>query len=96
MRAPIYPSARVLAIISDVARRHCVPLCEMTSHARSRKLWSARYEALALIHAITGPDGKPKFSTPQIGAFLNRDHSSVVVALGKLADVRQQAQREAA
>jgi len=83
MRAPVLPSSRVMTIMYEVSSRHQIPVYELWGLSRKRIHTAARWEAMAIVRAIPGRLGKPKFSTSQIGAFFHRDHSTVVDALRK-------------
>ncbi len=76
--------AYLRAVIMDVAARHRVDPELLTGPKRTKELTLARREAWATIH------GTGRFSTPQIGRFFNRDHSTIVCGLAKYRALAQQ------
>lgn len=60
------------------AKRYGLPLCAIRGDCRKRNLVVCRWY-------IAGRARKAGFSFPQIGRALNRDHSTIVYALGRLA-----------
>lgn len=72
------PAERTQKIIADVAREHGFRAPDLTGPGRARKLVYARFAAIRAVKAAT------TLSTPQIGALFNRDHTSVLHALGTL------------
>ena len=75
---PVPP--RVLAIMEEVAAKHGVSLGDILSRARAAKIADARTDAMRAVAAAPSPNGKP--STTTIGRWFDRDHSTVVHALG--------------
>lgn len=65
-------------IISQVAKAHELTVEAVTGPSRKRAVVEARWEAMRRLKAET------KLSTPQIGALFNRDHTTVLHALGTL------------
>lgn len=78
------PPEPVRRILADVAGALDITVEELTGRRRWPILVDARAVAIKLIRERVGPDGEPKYSTPRIGAFLNRDHSTVLHALDNL------------
>lgn len=72
------PAQRTQQIIADVAAAHGLRPRDLTGPDRRRTVCFARFEAMRAIRAATN------LSTIQIGALFNRDHSSVLHALGTL------------
>lgn len=89
-------SPRVFTIMKEVASAHGLPVYELWCAGRTGAICAARHEAIAIIRAIPGRDGRPKFSTPQIGAFFHRDHSTIVDSLRRSREAAQEQQQEAA
>lgn len=70
------PTAR--EIISKVAKAYGLSVEALTGPSRKRAVVEARWEAMRRLKAET------KLSSPQIGALFNRDHTTVLHALGTL------------
>jgi chromosomal replication initiation ATPase DnaA len=71
---------RVKSYAEEISFWHDVPVEQVLSKSRFRKLAYARGDIMRRLRA----DG---FSTPQIGAWLGKDHSTVIHWLQKPADV---------
>jgi chromosomal replication initiation ATPase DnaA len=82
-------SPRVKATIEEIAAKHQFKVCDLKGHAKGERLWAARREAYAALRALSGPYGRP-FSYPQIGAWLNKDHSSVLSGVRRFQELRRQ------
>lgn len=72
----------VTVILADVANLHGVSVADLRGERRTRKLSAARFEAYERLRAMRF--GRGLFdhpSLPQIGAWLNRHHASVLHGL---------------
>jgi chromosomal replication initiation ATPase DnaA len=65
-------------IIRHTAEGHGLNVGDLTGRNRSRKLVRARQEAMWRARQVKRPDGRNRYSFPQIGRALNRDHSTIV------------------
>lgn len=74
-------------IAAEVAGAHGVPLKRLLSPSRFTPVVRARWEAMARIRAVQWPDGRPRYTLPQIGRFLGRDHTTVIHGIRRHADV---------
>lgn len=68
-------------IVSDVAARHDVMTEEISSSSRRHKVVRARNEAMYLVKA-----SKTALSSPQIAAWFNRNHVSILYAIASHSD----------
>lgn len=75
----------VLRILRVVAHRHHLRVADLRGPSRTRNMTRPRWEAMALLHALRRDHDRRRYSLMQVGAFLNRDHTSVLHALRKLA-----------
>lgn len=66
------------ALIEEVAKRHGLTAFDVVSRCREHRVVAARYEAIRIVHAA-----RPTMSSPQLGRLFNRDHSTVLYALGR-------------
>ena len=64
----------------DVAQQRGVTVKQLASPNRTRHLALARHQVMYEAYATK------RFTTPQIGMWMNRDHSSVVYAVWKHAE----------
>lgn len=78
---PVTPTTRLAAkgVIEAVAYRHGLGVAEVLSTSRYPDVNRCRWECMAELRAM-------RFSTPAIGKFLRRDHSSVVYGLRRFAE----------
>lgn len=67
------------ALITKVAAVRGVTLEQVLSSRRNRPITMARHEAMKAVRAL-----HPNMSAVQLGRIFNRDHSSVLFALGTL------------
>lgn len=86
--APPRPAPAKPKLIDIVARRiaieHDVTVSEMCGQSRLRRFVWARQHLMWALHQERDANGRRRFSTPQIGAFLGgRDHSTVVYGMAK-------------
>ena len=81
-------------VIREVAARHRLTIAELVGESRKREIAWPRIEAMARIRALTGPDGRPRYTLPRIGQFFGRDHTTVLSAVRRWAEIS--ASREAA
>jgi chromosomal replication initiation ATPase DnaA len=65
-------------IIADTALAHGLRVADLKGHDLARKIVRARQEAMWAAREVKRPDGRNRYSFPQIGAAFNRDHSTVV------------------
>lgn len=61
-----------------VALEHGVMVEDLTGNSRAKEDAQARQDFMWKARQMTKADGSPRFSFPQIGRFLNRDHTSVM------------------
>jgi chromosomal replication initiation ATPase DnaA len=64
------------AIMRDVSERRDVCVNDMASASRNHKISRARNEAIYLVKAR-----KPMLSSPQLGRWFNRDHTSILYSI---------------
>jgi chromosomal replication initiation ATPase DnaA len=76
------PKEERLDRIAAIARRHCVPLSEITGDRRYRQVVRAR-RAICIMLRNEG------LTTPQIGSYINRDSTSVCNLLGTTSRAKQ-------
>jgi chromosomal replication initiation ATPase DnaA len=70
---------RIRRVIGRIAQEHGSTLDEVLSHSRVKHVVRARHLAMrAIIEA------NPELSFPHIGRLFNRDHSTVMSAIGKM------------
>lgn len=69
----------VKQIIAMVAANHGLTYADMIQRNRSRRYSNARHDAMKVVHAL-----KPHLSSPAIGAYFKRCHTSVLYAIGAL------------
>lgn len=76
-----------------VANAHNITLAELRGPSRKKHLVRARREFCAMARAIRDErfQGHYRFSLPQIGRALNRDHTTVIHALKAVEKSRQMA-----
>jgi len=73
-------------IISFVAAKYDLTPDDLTmpnetpgSHLKFRR--EPRQEAMWMMRQVTRPDGSPRYSLPDIGMTINRDHTSVLAGI---------------
>lgn len=69
---------RVHVIIERCAHRYGVSVADILGRGRMRALVTARHEAIQIVSRVF-----PRFSTPHLGRLFNRDHTSILYALGR-------------
>lgn len=72
------PVTTMADILADVAQRHELTVAELKSPEKTRKVAYARQEAMWIMAKVERKDGVARYSLPMIGAFLNRDHTTVI------------------
>jgi chromosomal replication initiation ATPase DnaA len=72
------PRSQAMKIIKDVAEVHGVTVRDIFEKSREKKKVLARHEAIRRVAAAW-----PKSSTTHLGAFFNRDHTTILYALGR-------------
>ncbi len=81
-RLPIVPGARVgqtmRDIAAEVATHHGITVEALKGPAQHRRIVRLRQEVMFRAYEERWADGRRVYSLPQIGAFLNRDHSTVI------------------
>lgn len=94
----VLPEATPLPTMGDITRqvaeRHGLSPDELRSDRRFRRLAEARWEAWSIMYDQRWTHGGRRWSTPQIGAYFRRDHSTVVHGLHEYR--RRMAERMAA
>lgn len=73
------PREERMAIIANVAKRHGVTVKQIMGKSRLAEHVEARWAAMRIIHALYGD------SSTRIGRLFNRDHTTVLHALRKVA-----------
>lgn len=85
------------ALAGEVCATHKITLAELTGHSTAQRLVQVRHEFMWKARAMTREDGRPRFSFPQIGRFLGRDHTSVIHGMRRYAERQAaEASKEAA
>ena len=81
IKVAVEPSAYmpVKQIIALVAEKHGFTYSCLVGRGMKDKLVNARYEAINLVNEL-----KPGFSSTQIGRFFNRDHTTILYAMGRV------------
>ncbi len=75
------PRFAMREIVEEVAARHNLNPRDLTGPMRFKSIVRARFEAMWLIYEERHPDGRRVYSLPQVGAYFNRDHTTVLYAL---------------
>lgn len=78
------------AEIDYVCQAHKVTRKELMSPERRRQVSHARFELYWRLRSHTWPLGGNKYSLPEIGRALNRDHTSVLHGLRRWEAILQQ------
>ena len=73
---------RAKRVLNAVAEFHRISVREILSTDTRRHISAARCHAMLSLRALPGK-AKPQYSYPQIGAFLNRDHSTVMTGVAR-------------
>lgn len=79
----------VRSIIDDVAKRYGISVEQIKGASRKAEVAEARHEVMYIARCedIRRKEaGEARLSTPRIGLFTNRDHSSVVHGAKRHAD----------
>jgi chromosomal replication initiation ATPase DnaA len=84
----ITPHDSTRQIIQSVARLHQVKVAELMGRRRFRPIVRARQDAIRRV-----AEAKPHLSISQLGRIFDRDHSTILWAMGRLS--RQQSGRRA-
>jgi len=71
-------SQTMAGILAEVAEQYGLTVVDLKGPARYRHIAWPRQEAMARMARCQRSDGKRVFSLPQIGRFLNRDHTTVL------------------
>jgi chromosomal replication initiation ATPase DnaA len=83
---PVVPVAfswtQARQMVGEIADRHGVSFAEIIGPRKHRKVLAARYEAIRAVNREF-----PGWSSPKIGRFFNRDHTSILSALGRLSRI---------
>ncbi len=74
-------------VISAVCSARDVQVAEVLGPKAHRRLAEARWEIWTRLDALRTTQGRPRFSRSQLGAFLNRDHTTVLHGLKRWADL---------
>ncbi len=74
---------RAQVIVLQAARRHRIDPSLIFSPRRGKSIVAARFEAVAEVAKAC-----PLWSLPRIGAFFNRDHTTILYAIRKMGVVR--------
>lgn len=83
---PKYGASR--QIIADIARAHGLTYADLVGPRTLRRIVVARWEAMRAVL-----EHSPHLSSTHIGRLFNRDHTSVLYALGRTAAARRRAER---
>lgn len=75
------PCRSMREILADIARIHQVHVRDILGSSRQRWVAWPRQEAMWVMSQQVMEDGSPRYSLPQIGGVLGRDHSTVVHGL---------------
>jgi chromosomal replication initiation ATPase DnaA len=67
-------------MVGEIADRHGVSFAEIIGPRKHRKVLAARYEAIRTVNREF-----PAWSTLKMGRFFNRDHTTILSALGRLS-----------
>ncbi|MCA6264704.1 helix-turn-helix domain-containing protein, partial [Phenylobacterium sp.] len=67
--------------LAAVCAAHGVSPADVMGEARLAYLVRARHEVAWRMRNVRKPTGKPRFSFPQIGEFMNRDHTTIIHAV---------------
>jgi chromosomal replication initiation ATPase DnaA len=67
-------------MVGEIADRHGFTFAEIIGPRRHRTLLAARYEAIRAVNKEF-----PSWSTMKMGRFFNRDHTTILSALGRLS-----------
>lgn len=73
----------VKEIISIVAEKHLMKYEDVVGPRRTHRVVAARWEAMRAVHEM-----KPWMSVAQIARVFNRDHTTALYALGRLAKTK--------
>ena len=96
------PTGRQLVapiIIEQTAWEHNLTVADLRSPCRHRAVAYARFDAMTRLRAVITPDGRHRFSMPQIARLLGRkDHTTVLSGLRRWQAICDEthAKREAA
>lgn len=74
MSAPI----TMRSILAEVCAERGVTETDILSQSRRRKIAHPRQDFMWRCRQVKRADGRDRYSLPQIGAFLQRDHTSVL------------------
>lgn len=73
------PMVTMKEIAAEVCHEHGIRLSDLLGQSRERRFAWPRQEAMWRMSAQAMTNGSPRYSLPQIGAFMGgRDHSTVV------------------
>lgn len=75
----IYPH-RLKPLLAPILKKHKMPYLEAVSESRKTKYKLVRFE---MYHALR----EAGYSLPQIGAFFNRDHSTILHGLNRWKEI---------
>ncbi|MCA6269179.1 MAG: hypothetical protein IM636_06075 [Phenylobacterium sp.] len=67
--------------LAAVCASHCVSPADVMGEARRAYLVRARQELAWRMRNARKPTGEPRFTYPQIGRFMNRDHTTIIHAV---------------
>ena len=68
-------------VLHDVAWTHGVSVDDILGDNRCRQFAHARQRVAFDLYAMQSPDGSRRFSMPQLGRYLNRDHTTILHAI---------------
>lgn len=89
------PRCSMRGILASVAHAHDVSLEDLRGPSRKRRFTFPRQEAMWRIRQVRVSAGGYRYSLPQIGEFLGRDHATVLHGV-RTYEARLAAQRVAA
>ena len=72
------PSRTAAGIVRAVAEAHGLTLEDLRAAGRRAGVARARQEAMAMLRAQTGTDGRPRYSFPWIARFFRVSHPTVI------------------
>lgn len=73
------PHTLVDSVLKAIAALHEVTVADLLGQSRERRIAHPRQEAMYLLRSVMAPDGRPKYSLPDIGrAIGGRDHTTVL------------------
>ena len=85
---PVPAAPTMREIVRQVADERGVTVEELKGRGRTPRVALARFEAIHRVRQVRKANGQARYSTTLVGQYLNRDHTSIVYAERRWAEIQ--------